>query len=192
MSWTGDPRRDIAEVMKLIYTRGLAQVRGGNASIYDPTRRLVYMSPTGVPRNLLAPRDVAILTLEGKVLAGTPTSEWRMHLAVYKADPHARAAVHAHPRNLLALLYRGETPNPQLMTEVSLNAECITVVPYKKPGSQELADAVAESIRKTGCNVLILERHGALVYSRKHIYHALDLLEAIEDLSYIMLHLERG
>jgi len=185
MSWTGDPRRDIAEVLRLMYQRGLVQVRGGNASILDPERRLVYMSPTGVPRNLLTPRDVAILTLEGQTLAGTPTSEWRMHLAVYHADPQARAVVHAHPKNLLALTYTGQKPDPNLLTEVKLNAKCIATVPYAPPGTKQLADKVATTIRETGCNALILESHGALVYTHKTIYHALDLLEALEDLSHI-------
>jgi len=189
VSWTGDPRRDVAEVLRLMYQRGLVQARGGNASIHAPGRGLVYMSPTGTPRNLLTPSQVAVLTLDGQVLSGTPTSEWRMHLAVYKADPNAKAIVHAHPKNLLALTYKGKTPDPNLLTEVKLNAKCITTVPYAPPGSEELAVKVAETIKQTGCNALILERHGALVYSDKTIYHALDLLEAIEDLSYIQLQL---
>ena len=189
MSWTGDPRRDVAEVMRLLYQRGLVQVRGGNASIADRARGLVYLSPTGVPRNLLAPGDVALATLDGRVLSGRPTSEWRMHLAVYQADPRAVAVVHAHPRSLLALTHLGGAPDPNLMTEVLYGARCVARVPYRPPGTPELAQAVAETIRETGCNALILERHGALVYSDKHIYAALDLLEALEDLSYIMLHM---
>ena len=192
MSWTGDPRRDIADVMRLLYQRGLVQVRGGNASIVDRGRGLVYLSPTGVPRNLLAPGDVAVATLEGRILSGNPTSEWRMHLAVYHADPRAAAVVHAHPRSLLALTHTGRIPDPNLMTEVLYGAKCLAKVPYRPPGTPELAKAVEEAIRETGCNALILERHGALVYSDRHIYAALDLLEALEDLSYIMLHMGRG
>lgn len=190
MSWTGDPRRDIAEVMRLLYQRGIVQVRGGNASIIDRGRGLVYMSPTGVPRNLLAPGDVAILKLDGTVVVGRPTSEWRMHLAVYEADPMARAVVHAHPPALLALTYKGRLPDPELLTEVKLNAKCITMAPYAEPGSRELAETVRRVIVETGCNVVVLERHGVLVYSDKTIYHALDLLEAVEDLSRIAHYLD--
>ncbi len=189
MSWTSDPRRDIVEVMKLLYNRGIVQVRGGNASIIDRAKGLVYMSPTGIPRNLLEPGDVAILDLKGNILRGKPTSEWRMHLAVYNAAPIAKAIVHAHPPHLLALNYRGLLPDPQYLTEVRVNATCIAKAPYKKPGTRELAEAVASVVKETGCNAIILDRHGALVYSEKSIYHALDLLEALEDLSKIMLHL---
>ncbi|MCE4623073.1 MAG: class II aldolase/adducin family protein [Desulfurococcales archaeon] len=189
MSWTGDPKRDIVEVMKLLYERGIVQVRGGNASIYDKSSGLVYMSPSGVPRNLLTMEDVAVMTVGGAVLKGNPTSEWRMHLAVYEADPEARAVVHAHPPALLALTYKGGVPDPELLTEVKLNAKCIAEAPYAPPGSPELAKVVKETIMGTGCNVIILQRHGALVYSDKTIYHALDLLEAVEDLSKIIHYL---
>ena len=189
MSWTGDPKRDIVEVMKLLYERGIVQVRGGNASIYDKSSGLVYMSPSGVPRNLLTMEDVAVMTVGGAVLKGNPTSEWRMHLAVYEADPEARAIVHAHPPALLALTYKGGVPDPELLTEVKLNAKCIAEAPYAPPGSPELAKVVKETIMGTGCNVIILQRHGALVYSDKTIYHALDLLEAVEDLSKIIHYL---
>ncbi len=189
MSWTGDPKRDIVEVMKLLYERGIVQVRGGNASIYDKSSGLVYMSPSGVPRNLLTMEDVAVMTVGGAVLKGNPTSEWRMHLAVYEADPEARAVVHAHPPALLALTYKGGVPDPELLSEVKLNAKCIAEAPYAPPGSPELAKVVKETIMGTGCNVIILQRHGALVYSDKTIYHALDLLEAVEDLSKIIHYL---
>ena len=187
MSWTGDPQRDIADVMRLLYERGIVQVRGGNASIIDRDKGVVYMSPTGIPRNLLNPRDVAIVGLDGGIIRGKPTSEWRMHLAVYEAAPEARAVVHAHPPHLLALSYRGLLPDPQYLTEVRVGAKCIHLVPYALPGSKDLAVKVAEAVKATGCNALVLERHGALVYSDRTIYHALDLLEALEDLSRIML-----
>ena len=191
MSWTGDPKRDIVDVMRLMYERGLVQVRGGNASIYDRSSGMVYLSPSGVPRTLMSVRDVAVMRIGGSLLRGKPTSEWRMHLAVYEASGDAVAVVHAHPPSLLALNYRGKTPDPEYLTEVKLNARCIARVPYATPGTQELADKVGETIRDTGCNALILDRHGALVYSDKTIYHALDLLEALEDLSKIMLHLDK-
>ena len=177
----------VVDVMRLLYRRGLVQVRGGNASVVDRSSGLVYMSPTGVPRHLISVGDVSVVSLDGRVLRGSPTSEWRMHLAVYTSNPSSVAVVHAHPPSLLALHYRGCLPDPEYLTEVKLNAECIRLVPYRPPGSVELALEVGRVIRESGCNALILERHGALVFSSKSIYHALDLLEALEDLSRIML-----
>ena len=191
LSWTGDPRRDIADVMRLLYMRGIVPVRGGNASIIDRDEGIIYMSPTGIPRSLIKPSDIAIISIDGAILEGDPTSEWRMHLSVYRADGSAKAIVHAHPPSLLALNYKGLVPDPKYLTEVRVNAKCITKAPYKPPGSLELAEIVSKTVRETGCNAIILDRHGALAYSDKSIYHALDLLEALEDLSRIMLYIMR-
>ncbi len=189
MSWTGDARRDVADVMRLLYERGLVQVRGGNASIREGDH--VYMSPSGVPRTLLAPRDVALVSMDGRVLEGRPTSEWRMHLAVYRARPEARAVVHAHPRSLLALLASGGSLDPGLMSEAGIQVSCVSRVPWLRPGSRELAEAVGSAVEREACNVVVLERHGVLVWSPHTIYHALDLLEAVEDLAWLQLHSSR-
>ncbi len=184
------PEDAIVDVMKSMYSRGLVQVRGGNASVIDRENSIAYMSPSGIPRLLLDKNDIAVLEYpSGRVLRGTPTSEWRMHLAVYQADPHAVAVVHAHPKSLLALTYRGEPLNLDLLSEAKLRATCVARVPFIQPGSRELADAVGRVIGETKCNVIVLEGHGLLVYSVDSPYHALDLLEAIEDLAYIQLQL---
>jgi len=187
LSWTGDARRDVASVLRLLYERGLVQVRGGNASIHDPARGLVYMSPTGVPRNLVGPEHVALVSLDGRIVSGSPTSEWRMHLSVYHAAAGARAVVHAHPRAVLALMHSRVDLDPGLASEAGLQVECVGRVPFLRPGSAELAEAVGREAAR-GCNVILLEGHGVVVWSPATIYHALDLLEAVEDLAWIQLH----
>ncbi|MEB3844262.1 MAG: class II aldolase/adducin family protein [Desulfurococcales archaeon] len=188
-------KQAIVDVMRSMYQRGLVQVRGGNASIIDRRTGRVYISPSGVPRMLLGEEDVAVLAYpDGTVLEGTPSSEWRMHLKVYMADPNAVAVVHAHPKNLLSLLYRGGRLDLHLLSEAALRASCSEParVPFITPGTEELARAVYEAVVESGCNIVILERHGALVYSRESVYHALDLLEALEDLAYIQLNISDG
>ncbi|MCE4625961.1 MAG: class II aldolase/adducin family protein [Desulfurococcales archaeon] len=182
------PEEAISDVMKWMYQRGIVQVRGGNASIVDRENGIVYMSPTGLPRPLLKAEHIAVLDLQGAVIKGRPTSEWRMHLYLYRHQPHALAAVHAHPKALLTLTYRGQSLDPSLLSEAGIQVTCIGHVPYIRPGTEELALAVAREAAR-GCNVIVLERHGALVWSPHTIYHALDLLEAIEDLAWITLHL---
>jgi len=98
--------------------------------------------------------------------------------------------VHAHPRSLLALTHLGLTLDPGLMSEAGIQARCVARVPWITPGTRELAETVGNTISSQRCNVVILERHGALVWSDKTIYHALDLLEAVEDLAWIQLQLE--
>lgn len=182
------PEEAIADVMRWMYRRGLVQVRGGNASIVDRKSRRVYISPTGVPRDLMDPSNIAILELDsGRVLRGEPSGEWRMHLEVYKKRDYEVAAVHAHPKHLLLVDRLGYELDLSLLTEARIYTRCITRVPPLPPVSPELAREVGRVLGETECNVIILVGHGVLVTSDKSIYHALDLLEAIEDTAYMTL-----
>ena len=175
--------------MRWMYDRGLVQARGGNASIADRERGVVYISPSGVPRRLLEPGMVAEVSLEtGEVLRGRPSSEWRMHLAIYRARPEAVAVVHAHPRSLLALTHLGLELDPGLLSEAGIHVRGLARVPYITPGTRELAEAVGRAAGG-GANAIVLERHGAVVWSSETLFHALDLLEALEDLAWISLQL---
>ncbi len=182
---------DLVNVMKWMYHRGLTHVRGGNASIIDRSRGIVYITPTGKPRPLIEREDIALITLKGDIIRGEPSSEWRMHVAIYEAIRDAKAIVHGHPRNAVLLAEAGVDVETRLLSEAKHTMGCITIAPYREPGTWELAEAVALSLKETGCKAAIMRRHGAVAYSTQTIYHALDMLEALEDLSYINIYLKR-
>ncbi len=179
----------IADVMHLLYRRGLVQVRGGNASIYDPENSLVYISPTGIPRHRISPEDVAVISLKDriKVVKGAPSSEWRMHIEVYRRVRNARAIVHAHSPYTIALSLLGVKPDPSITTEAADRVKCVNFVGRLRPGTEELATNVGKAL-EAGCPAAILEGHGVVAYSELGIYHALEIVEALEDLSMIQLY----
>lgn len=166
------------------------QVRGGNASIYDPKEELVYISPTGIPRHRIGPEDVAVISLKDgiKVVKGVPSSEWRMHIEVYRRIRGARAIVHAHSPYTIALNLLGVEPDPSITTEAADRIRCVSFVGKLKPGTEELATSVGRAL-EAGCPVAILEGHGVVAYSELGIYHALEIIEALEDLSMIQLYM---
>ncbi|MFP3227670.1 MAG: class II aldolase/adducin family protein [Caldisphaera sp.] len=177
----------ISDVMKLMYNRKLVQIRGGNASIIDRINNLIYISPTGVPRHKITNNDVSVIDINGKVIVGLPSSEWRMHLSIYKNVENAKGIVHAHPPYLLALNRKGLKLDLNYLTETSLRVKCLQEIPLINPGTEELANAVGEAA-KMGCNAIILDNHGIVSYSNESIYHALEIVEAIEDLALIELY----
>ncbi len=175
----------VVDVLRLLYQRGLVQVRGGNVS-YLAGDGNVYITPTGVPRHRLTWRDAAVMTLDGRVLAGRPSSEWRMHLAIYRTLGGVRSVVHAHPRSVLAAAEAGLRLDPSIFTEASISLGCVAEVPRIKPGTQELADAVARALASSGCRAAVLKGHGAVTVAEDP-YRALDAMEALEDLAWITL-----
>jgi L-fuculose-phosphate aldolase len=187
-------REQVAEVMRLLYRRGLVSILGGNASILDKGRGLVYISPTAVPRTRITAGDVAVITLDGEVVEGRPSSEWRMHLEIYRRVEGAVAIVHAHPPYTLLvsrLASRGITPRLSdmlsVLSEAGISAGgCVAEAPWAPPGTAELADKVASALAGSRCRVAVMERHGVVAYSPDSIYRALDAVEAIEDLARIV------
>ncbi|MEB3773569.1 MAG: class II aldolase/adducin family protein [Desulfurococcales archaeon] len=178
-----DYREALAHVISLLYHRGLVQIRGGNASIIDRSHDLIYITPTGLPRTLIKPSDIAVIKLNGEKVEGVPSSEWRLHTEIYKMIREAKAIVHAHPPITIAFGEAGVDLDLSVTTEAGNNITCVSKIPPLKPGSIELAKETANTMMREGCNVALLRRHGIVAYSSKSIFHALDIIEALEDLA---------
>ena len=120
----------------------------GNVSAREG--ELVHITPSALPYPELTVDDLVTLGLDGEVVAGRrePSSERRVHLAVYAARPDARALVHTHSRHATAWSLRGE-PLGDIRTAA-----------YAPSGSDEIAAAAVEALG--GRPAVLLERHGVL------------------------------
>ncbi|MGC9071260.1 MAG: class II aldolase/adducin family protein [Acidilobus sp.] len=179
--------RQVADVARLLYSRGLTQVKGGNVSVYDRSEGLVYITPTGVPRHLIKEEDIAIMRIDGTTVVGTPSSEYRLHLSIYRDLQNSIAVVHAHPADLIALYEAGLTLDIGKLMEAAIRVGCVTDVPALPPGTEEIAAAAAEALRSSGCRAAVLRRHGVVAYSEKDAYEALDAVESLADAARITL-----
>src|SRR4029078_12345702 len=90
-------RREIVEVGRLLYDRGLIVAPDGNISA-RLTEELVIATPSGACKGMLEPDDMVLVEMDGRVRGGRrPSTEIQMHLAVYELRSDVRAVVHAHP-----------------------------------------------------------------------------------------------
>jgi len=94
----GRIRREVCEIGRRLYARGLVASFDGNVSVRLPGG-LVLTTPTGMCKGFLSPRDLVVVDLDGSVRKGrrAPSSELGMHLRVYRENPEVGAVVHAHP-----------------------------------------------------------------------------------------------
>jgi len=177
--------------MRILHDRGLLNLRGGNASavleLPDGTR-FVYITPSGVVKTRMKHEDIAVISPDGYVYEGRPSSEYRLHLAVYQARGDVRAVVHAHnPYAVLARRLGLELHPEALGVEARYYlGGCVAVVPEAEPGTEELARLAAEALQ--GCDVAVMEGHGAVAVGASRdpvnaVYEAVDRLEALEDLA---------
>lgn len=177
-------REGVVETARRLHSAGLIAGADGNISV--KAEEGFWITPSGRHKGLLGPGDLLLLGDDGTVLAGTgrPSSEWRLHRAIYGANPSCGAVVHAHPPWTLALELSGLSLRPFLLLEAELYLKEVAVVEHLAPGTEELARKVAEA--SNGSRVVILNRHGAVTWGQD-LEEALNLMECLEHVSKITL-----
>ncbi|MBK8725973.1 MAG: class II aldolase/adducin family protein [Holophagaceae bacterium] len=183
--------RELVEACRRLHARNLLAAADGNVSFRFADARIA-ITPTGVSKAGMAVEDMAFVTLEGEILSGQPSGERLMHLAVYRACPAARAVVHAHPPTAIAwsLARPGLAHLPdEAMPEVILAAGRIPIVPYARPGTAAMGEALLPFL--PAHRLLILARHGALCWGEsveeaylgmERLEHVCQILKAAEEL----------
>ncbi|MFZ4513140.1 MAG: class II aldolase/adducin family protein [Geothrix sp.] len=168
-----------------LHAAGLLAASDGNLSVRLPNG-LIAMTPSGVPKARLRREDLAHLTLAGEIVAGRPSSERAMHLAIYRAVPEARAVVHAHPPTAIAwTLARPELqelPSDGL-PEVILAAGRIPIVPMAMPGTEAMGTHLLPYL--PAHRLLLLARHGGLCWGES-MDEAAGGLERLEQVAEIL------
>jgi len=181
-----DEAKQLVDAMRILHSRGLINVRGGNGSI-KITENEILMTPSGLPKHLLKPEDLVIVKLLDGSWHGRykPTIEYRMHLEIYRRVREARAVLHAHNPYTILAVELGVELNPKEFVETCYAVgECVRMVEEIEPGTEELAKRVGEEAEK--CRIVILRKHGVVAYGET-IYHALDAIEALEDYARITI-----
>ncbi len=93
-----DLRTAVYEVNMALKEQGLVIMTWGNASGIDRERGLVVIKPSGVPYDTMAPDDMVVVDMEGKVVHGKwkSSSDTATHLVLYRNFPHVGGIVHTH------------------------------------------------------------------------------------------------
>ena len=159
-------RSHIVEIGRRLHQQGLISGADGNVSVRLGEEQIL-VTPSGVAKAELAPRDLVVVDLHGRPYGrGRPSSELGMHLALYDLRSDVTAAIHAHPAWVIAASLQ---PNLRFdfTPEGILALAGVIQVPYTRPGTP----AVAEGLRPVlpQGNSFVLTRHGSLTLG-----HTLD------------------
>lgn len=153
-------RADLVAVMQRMEATGLNRGTTGNASARAGEGFLI--TPTSVPAEELTAQAIVELDAHGRPIepAARPSSEWQMHLGIYRGRPDVQAIVHCHSRfaSILACCGR-EIPSLHYMVGVS-GRSTIPVAPYACFGSLELANHVVETL--AGGFACLMANHGQI------------------------------
>jgi L-fuculose-phosphate aldolase len=172
-------RDEILRAGRKLWDRQYVDGNGGNISVRLKEDYLLC-TPTMVSKADMQPTDICLSNMAGDILVGdrARTSELFLHLAIYKANPRARAIVHCHPPYSTAYAAAACAPPNDFITEFELFIGPVAVAPYETPGTQAFAETVVPYVKKH--NTVLLSNHGIVCWSDT-VTHAEWLIEIIEN-----------
>lgn len=172
----------LCEVAASFHARGYAFGSTGNLSVRLGEQ--VWITPTGESLRHLKTDQLACIDTTGASLNGArPSKEYPFHLAAYRAaGERTRAIVHLHSTYSVALSclenLAGVDPMPPITPYYLMRVSPLAVLPYFRPGSQDLAAAVEEAAAAHNC--MLLRNHGSICLGAT-LSEAVDRTEELEE-----------
>ncbi len=183
----GSAATEIVVAGRRLGARGLVVAGEGNLSIRIDDRILV--TPSGRRKDeltadelVLVATDPAAPPIDADRPDLRPTSDLRIHRAIYAARADVGAVAHAHLPSSLALTLAGHAPDPGALPETALLIPRLPVVPLMAMGGPELASAIAAALADATPpkpTAVLLERHGAVAVGAT-LAEAVDRLELVD------------
>jgi L-fuculose-phosphate aldolase len=175
LRWAGD----------LLGRRGLLCATDGNLSARE-TDGTVWITAAGVRKDQLRPNDLVRIDLEGARIGGgaPPSSEYRLHLTIYRHRNDVGAIIHAHPPIATGFAAAGKPIPDDLLTEAAVALGPVPVVPFFKPGTSEVERTALPFI--SDYDALLLANHGAVAMGRD-VEDACQRMERLEHVAHTLL-----
>ena len=172
-------KEEIVATCKRLYEHHLNGGYGGNVSVKD--EGLIYITPSGMPKDTLDYSDIIVMDFKGNILEGSgkPSSEMRFHTLIYKERPDVNAIIHAHPPIATGFSIAHREIPIGIHEEATIVLGEVPVLPYAVTSSEELAEEVASAIRKS--NAALLSNHGAITVGES-LEQAFRRMEELENL----------
>ena len=173
-------KKQICEIGKRIYDRGMVAANDGNISVKISDNEFLC-TPTGVSKGFMTPEFICKVDKDGKPLETNgkfrPSSEIKMHMRVYQKRPDVQSVVHAHPIYATSFAIAGIPLTQPIMPEAVIALGCVPIAEYGTPSTMEIPDAVEKYLPYF--DAVLLENHGALSYSDSllNAYYKMESLE---------------
>jgi ribulose-5-phosphate 4-epimerase/fuculose-1-phosphate aldolase len=190
----------IGDVMRECYKRGWITTRDGNCSLRRAGESKIYITPSGVRKNLIHPEFVECLRISPapdhclSVDTGeNPSGEVEMHWQLLRNAKKTRCVLHVHSTNIVAAMYAGwdlksmalQFPEIYRYTKVGPNVPVLPAI------SQALADETSRALGlKDGTlqyDVVGQGNHGVCSVGRNP-WDAFEHIERLEHICQIVLN----
>lgn len=178
-------KKQICDIGKRIYDRGMVAANDGNISVKLSDNEFLC-TPTGVSKGFMTPEYICKVDANGNVIHANagfkPSSEIKMHMRVYKQRPDVQSVVHAHPIYATSFAIAGIPLKQPIMPEAVIALGWVPIAEYGTPSTEEIPDAIEKYLPYF--DAVLLANHGALSYSDSllNAYHKMESLEFYAEL----------
>jgi len=173
-------KSELARYSARLVSRGLVVGPGGNTSARDG--EIMWISPSGFALDDIGADDWVAMDIasgEARQRAPRPSSEFAMHLAIYRARPDVSAIVHTHPPTTIGVISAGLDRIPFMFPDQVAVVGDVPFIDYVVPCSQELADAVVAAMGNEDVSALLMQNHGLITvgHNLKEAYYRTEVVE---------------
>ena len=182
MNEASRPGEDILRAACALDAAGLMPNKSGNVSCRTPGGFLI--TPSGLPyRELTIAQLVEVAwTPDGprpKSGGPRPSSEWRLHAAIYGHRPEVAAIIHTHSPRATALACAGQGI-PPFHYMLALAGGAVRCMPYETFGTEALAEAAVRGLWRR--RAVLLANHGVVAVGAS-LARALAVALEVENLA---------
>jgi L-fuculose-phosphate aldolase len=158
-------RSEIVRTARALLDRGLVVATQGNVSARAGDAILI--TPSGLPYDTMSLDDVVVLGAVGG--PRPPSSEWRVHAAIYAARPDVQAIVHTHSPAASRWTHGEQDLSPAIRTAA-----------WAETGTVELGAYAVAALGDR--RAVLLARHGVVGVGAS-LGEALAVCEDVEELA---------
>ncbi|NVM43533.1 MAG: class II aldolase/adducin family protein [Candidatus Lokiarchaeota archaeon] len=174
-------RKTVVRGAQEIYSKGLVEDGEGNVSVRI-NKNEILVTPTSTKYNMLSPELIVHMDLEGNIIGSgkIPSTEVKMHIAVYKDRPKVKCVIHNHSPyiSMLSVLRKGI---PIIMEQqmIFLGGE-IHCTEITEAHTEEMGTSALKALDRN--NAAILANHGAIICG-KSLDHAVRFSVILEKMA---------
>jgi L-fuculose-phosphate aldolase len=178
-------KQELCEIGKRIWQKGFCAGNEGNHSLrVAPGADRFLCTPTGISKGFMVPEDICLVDGEGNAIESNsrgrkPSSEIKVHLAIYGKRPDVGAVIHSHPPHATAFAIAG-VPLPEgVHPEAEVFLGRVKTAKYATPSTHDLPNSLLPLIEPE-TNTLLMGNHGSVSFDVDLIgaYYKLEILDA--------------
>ncbi|MHA2007955.1 MAG: class II aldolase/adducin family protein [Promethearchaeota archaeon] len=177
-------RMAVVEGARAIFSKGLVEAGEGNVSIRNGRNEELYITPSFNQYTTLSNDEIVHMDFNGNPLSSgkLPSTEVKMHTAIYKSRPKVKSVIHTHS-TYATMLSVVRKDIPIIMEEMYIFlGGSIDVSEFGKAHTEEIGSVALNALGMK--NAALLANHGVIVCG-KSVDHAVKFAELVEKLAKI-------